>query len=74
MKNIEFIDVPSIEKAKSRKIKSKYYDYNFNPTLKTLDALKNEGLEDPKINGNISKLATMDLDESYMIKTINFIK
>ena len=26
MKNIEFIDVPSIEKAKSRKIKSKYYD------------------------------------------------
>lgn len=42
MKNIEFIDVPSIEKAKSRKIKSKYYDYNFNPTLKTLDALKNK--------------------------------
>ena len=42
MKNIEFIDVPSIEKAKSRKIKSKYCDYNFNPTLKTLDALKNK--------------------------------
>ena len=52
-------------------------DFELKPTntlaMASLDALKNEGLEDPKINGNISKLATMDLDESYMIKTINFI-
>lgn len=52
-------------------------DFDLKPTntlaMASLDALKNEGLEDPKINGNISKLATMDLDESYMIKTINFI-
>ena len=52
-------------------------DFDLKPTntlaMASLDALKNEGLEDPKINSNISKLATLDLDESYMIKTINFI-
>ena len=51
-------------------------DFDLKPTntlaMASLDALKNEGLEDPKINSNISKLATLDLDESYMIKTINF--
>lgn len=42
MKNVEFIDTPSLEKGRSRKIKSEYFEYNFEPTMKTLYSLKNK--------------------------------
>lgn len=38
----------------------------------TFDILKMDGIEDPLIN--VDKLSAMDLEESYFLKTVNFLK
>lgn len=42
MRKVEFIDVPDITKARSRKAKVGYFEYDFNPTQLTLTSLNNK--------------------------------